>query len=81
MSPRCYKTPNYVSTVYNDKKTIDKETRLLTAILCTTPNLVFSDLESTYDNQLYKDIEVQAANGEVMAWLNSQEACQVLQLG
>jgi len=50
-------------------------------ILCTTPNLKFSDLVATFDCLVERQIEVQVANGEVVAWVDCQEACQLLQLG
>ena len=54
---------------------IDKETRLLTTILCTTPNLKFSDLVATFDCLVERQIEVQVANGEFVVWVDCQEAC------
>ena len=36
-------------------------------ILCTTPNLKFSDLVATFDCLVERQIEVQVANGEVVA--------------
>jgi len=54
----------------------ERETRLLTAILCNTPNLKFSNLVAIFDGLTKEHIEVQDT-GEAVVWLDSQEACPI----